>query len=72
MVDILEVREISVEERIEREERESLDNIKTEYLTMISRAGTKAATEDKQTPQLQMVFLEVVYRDDFICFGQRY
>ena len=32
MVDILEVREISVEERIEREEREFLDNIKTEYL----------------------------------------
>ena len=46
MVDILEVREISVEERIEREEREFLDNIKTEYL--IRNYGNRPVREYKK------------------------
>lgn len=28
--------------------------------------------QDKHTPRLQIDFSEVVYRDYFICFGQRY
>lgn len=59
MVDILEVREISVEERIEREEREFLDNIKTEYL--IRNYGNRPVREYKKYQEQMQTDKEMYY-----------
>lgn len=36
------------------------------------REAAPLSYQDKHTPRLQIDFSEVVYRDYFICFGQRY
>ena len=36
------------------------------------RQRRRSRIKDKHTPRLQIDFSEVVYRDYFICFGQRY
>ena len=59
MVDILEVREISVEERIKREEREFLDNIKTEYL--IRNYGNSPVREYKKYQEQTQTDKEMYY-----------
>lgn len=59
MVDILEVREISVEERTEREEREFLDNIKTEYL--IRNYGNRPVREYKKYQEQTQTDKEMYY-----------
>lgn len=55
----MEVREISVEERIEREEREFLDNIKTEYL--IRNYGNRPVREYKKYQEQMQTDKEMYY-----------
>ncbi len=66
--EVLELREISVEERIKREEKEILDNVKREYL--FNRYGD-CSIKDFSKVQKQMESDEEMYYNALVDFNKR-